>query len=115
MVPEQTGQRCCPFHVQIFKADIEEMSASLSRKTRRTTLSRALGKKMTKPMRCQLCPRRGVEMIPLNIQQKHQHSHGDVGCRILILQLSTITAITITSPPDVPSRMSAMAFPSGLK
>lgn len=65
------GQRCCPcpFHVQIFKADIEEMSASLSQKTRRTTLSRALGKKMTKKMRCQLCPRRGVEMIPLNIQQ----------------------------------------------
>ena len=26
------------------------------------------------------------------------------------LQLSTITAITITSPPDVPSRMAAMAF-----
>jgi len=54
------------FLVQVMKAnvasedataDIEEMSASLSRKTRRTTLSRALGKKMTKPMRCQLCPR----------------------------------------------------------
>lgn len=37
-------------------ADLEEMSASLG-KTRKTTLSRALGKKFSKKMRCQLCPR----------------------------------------------------------